>query len=198
MKEFKTISEFQQYRKVCPVCHRQLFFKGCASIGESFLMKVAYKSEDYIFTIGIKNPRIMYSVANISVPSSSFGYNRTSVNSINPLKITCICSKNAKEGTLVSHLSNEYSAEFGIFHDGKQQGVIQKIQLLSESFIFFNNKRFYVVKLAHTTSKCSVEELDNLFKIKKTHILKYEFINQDKIYNQDYILNKIQTITLLQ
>jgi hypothetical protein len=192
VREFNTIEEFQQYRKVCPVCRKPLYFKGCGLAGNSFLMKVSYKSEDFIFNISTKTTRIGFTT-NVPVPPFS---NRVIVSSVNPLKITCICAKKAKEDAF--RLANEYTAEIAVVHSGKSQGYIQKIQLLSESFVFFHNKRFFSLNLTHNAETCSVEEFDNLFKVKKIHNLKYDIINQDKISNKDYIINKIQTISMLQ
>lgn len=199
MREFKTLEEFKQYRRACPTCMGQLYYKGCSNIGESYLMKVAYKAEDYIFNIGIKTPRIGYSIIDLSNSMSfgtTFASNKSYVNSINPLKITCSCSKSTDERTF--RTGSEYSCEIGIIHDGKTQGAIQKIVLLSEKLSYRINKRYYNVALFHKDKKINIDELNDSFRVNKTFHLNYDTVNQDKIYNKNYILNKIQTITLLQ
>lgn len=207
MKEFKTIAEVLQYRDRCPLCQKSIYFMKGNVVEDYFQLRASHNADDLIFKIGIKNHRINYSNVTINHPISpepspvaNLWGSRTRagrfphIDSITPLRLERNCNR---IGAL-----NHYVMGFDIVHGGKQVDVIEKIQLVYENFTVPSGNSTYKLKINHGTNKCILEEYAGNGKKKpilvKNQPINYEVINLDKIYNKDYLHNKIQNIIILK
>lgn len=193
MKSFDTISEFRQYRKFCPICLNIIHYKHCSAVDNYLLTKAKYGGESFILKIAIKNKNITRSTIN----SDSYKpHNEPVVSSINPFVINCFCSTRTNPNHKII-LQNEYFARISVDYDEKKSSI-NKINLISEVFIYYESYRFYSLNLLHDKEDAFVIEHNAYFKVLKTHTIKYTAVNVDKIYNKDYIKTKINNILLLQ
>jgi hypothetical protein len=185
--DFANVDELFKYRKICPICRKPLYCNGFSAVNDNLILKESYRSDDYIFNIKTRTNHISASCVNIASETYHSG---AVVNSINPLELSLACSTTSNQFLAPSECGIVFNIHYNKY-------LINKISIIKEVF-YIKSGNLFKITIDHKAKRTTIDELSSMNKNIKTFNLKYGIFDPDKYYREDYILNKINSILILQ